>query len=269
MPFLIRIRHFASTLAGDLSQAFRECQLLTVASSLAYTTLLSLIPLLAVSFAIFQAFGGLDRLFSTVEPFILANLAEGSGEEVAAHLRKFIDNAHAGAIGAGGFVALLGTSVSLLFSIEKAINRIWKAPIERSWFQRIASYWFFITLGPLALAVAIGVVTSEALPIQKILPSGSGMLLLSTAGFLWLFKVVPNRTVLWRPALISALFTSIGFNLARASYQIYTQKLVSYNRIYGSLGAVPILLLWIYVVWVIVLGGVVLTTVFQKRFGIR
>jgi membrane protein len=265
----MRIRHSASTLWKDLVSEFSESRLLTVASSLAYTTLLSLIPLLAVSFAIFQAFGGLEKLYATVEPFIMSNLAEGSSEDVIQHIRRFIGNVHAGTIGAGGFIGLLVTSISLLFSIEKAINQIWKAPNTRSWFSRIASYWFFITLGPLALSIAVGFVTSEAMPLAKALPGGTGMFLLASGFFFWLFKAVPNRVVHWRPALISSLATSAGWNLARIAYQFYTAKLVSYNKIYGSLGAIPILLLWIYVVWVIVLTGVVVTSVLQKRFGIR
>jgi membrane protein len=269
MPILIRIRQYASTLCNELAEEFNESQLLTVASSLAYTTLLSLIPVLAVSFAIFQAFGGLDRLYSTIEPFILANLAEGSSEEVIEHLRRFIGNVHGGAIGAGGFVGLLITSISLLFSIEKAINRIWKAPNTRPWFNRLSSYWFFITLGPLALSIGVGFLTSEAMPLHHILPTGTGLFVLAGIILFWLFKVVPNRVVHWKPALLSAVLTSIAWNVGRILYQIYTAKLVSYNKIYGSLGAIPILLLWIYIMWVIVLSGVVLTSVFQKRFGIR
>jgi membrane protein len=269
MPILMRIRHSASTLWRDLATDFAECQLLTVASSLAYTTLLSLIPVLAVSFAIFQAFGGLEKLYSTIEPFILANLAEGSSEEVIQHLRRFIGNVHGGAIGASGFLGLLVTSVSLLFSIEKTINRIWKVPNDRPWFTRLSSYWFFITLGPLALSIGVGVLTSEQLALARIFPSGFGLIALAALAFFWLFKFVPNRKVNWKPAAISALLTSISWNVARILYQIYTAKLVSYNKIYGSLGAIPILLLWIYLMWVIVLSGVVVTSVLQKRFGIK
>ena len=92
MPFLKSIRQFIVAVWKE----FQECQLLGVASSLAYTTLLSIIPLLAVSFAIFQAFGGLERLQSTLEPFLISNLATGSGEAASEYLRKFIRNAQIG-----------------------------------------------------------------------------------------------------------------------------------------------------------------------------
>lgn len=265
MPFLKSLRQFTV----NVWRHFQECQLLSVASSLAYTTLLSLIPLLAVSFAIFQAFGGLERLYAMVEPFLLQNLTAGSSEIASEYLRKFVENAHAGAIGATGFFGLFFTSMSLLFSIDKAINRIWKAPETRSLFQRLSGYWFFITLGPMALAVAIGLITSQELPLSRIFPGRAGVLLLSTGIFFWLFKFVPNRRVNWKPALISAAVTAVASSVAAFAYALYTEKLVSYNKIYGSLGAIPILLLWIYVIWVIILTGVAASAVLQRNHDLK
>lgn len=240
-------------------------QLLLVASSLAYTTILSIIPVLAVSFAVFRAFGGMEKLYGTIEPFILSNLAEGSGEEVMAALHRFIDNAHAGAIGASGFAALIVTSMSMLSSAEKAINRVWHQSMTRTFFQRVASYWLFITLGPLALAVAIGVATSDNLPLSGILPHGVGLFFMTAAVFTIVYKWVPHCKVHFSVAAISGFVTATIWNLARAIYSIYTAKAVSYNRIYGSLSAVPILLLWIYIAWAIVLSGAVLTATLQRR----
>ena len=135
MPFLKSIRQFTVAVWKE----FQECQLLGVASSLAYTTLLSIIPLLAVSFAIFQAFGGLDRLQATLEPVLISNLATGSGEAASEYLRRFIRNAHAGAIGATGFLGLFVTSVSLLYSIDKAILlEQLRRQVYESWWMALA-----------------------------------------------------------------------------------------------------------------------------------
>ncbi len=155
-------------------------QLFMIASSLSYTTMLSIIPALAVSFATFKAFGGMDKVYSTIEPLILQNLAEGSIDAMEA-IRGFIANIHTGAIGIGGFIALIFTSMTLLFSIEKGINQIWRLQIKRGWVQRVAIYWLFITMGPLALSVAIGAATSLNLPLKHILPGGTGLFLISTA----------------------------------------------------------------------------------------
>ncbi len=251
----------------DTGRQMKQAQLLMVASSLAYTTILSIIPLLAVSFSIFKAFGGMNKLYNLIEPVILSNLAEGTSEEVIATLHKFIDNAHAGAVGVGGLVGLIFTSMSMLSSIENAINHVWQAPVTRSLFHRISSYWLFITLGPLGLSVAVGIATSSDVPLVRLFPSGTGMFLLGTGVFFSIYKWVPQTRVEWKYASVSSLFTSLLWYLARYSYGIYTQKVVTYNTVYGSLGAIPILLLWIYIVWVIILGGVALTAALQKRIS--
>jgi membrane protein len=265
MPLLKIIRSFAA----EVWKEFQDCQLLTVASSLAYTTLLSIVPLMAVSFAIFQAFGGLERLYVVLEPFLLKNLTQGSGELAADHVRQFVSNTRAHAVGATGFFALLFTSMSLLFSIDKAINRIWRATETRGLFQRLAAYWFFITLGPMGLSVALGMVTSKELPLSRILPGKSGLMAVCLILFCWVFKFVPNRKVHWRPAIVASSVTAIIWTIATILYGFYTSQLVRYDKIYGSLGAIPILLLWIYLNWVILLTGVAATDVLQRKYDFK
>lgn len=244
----------------------RDNQLFQVASSLAYTTILSIIPLLAMSFAIFKAFGGMERILETIQPFILENLTEGTSEEVMRRMQNFIHSAHGAAVGIGGFLGLVFTSMSMLYSAERAINAIWGARITRSWFQRISSYWLFITMGPVAFGVVLGAATSAQLPLTRLLPGGTGTFLLMVALFFAVFKFVPNTRVNAKYALASAAITSVLWNLARIGYALYTKKFVAYNTIYGSLGAVPILLLWVYIGWIIVLSGAALTAALQKRF---
>jgi len=249
----------------DTAQHAKKVHLLMIASSLAFTTILSIIPLLAVSFSIFQAFGGIQKLYSLLEPLILANLAQGSGQEVIELLRRFIENAHAGFIGIGGMIGLIFTSMSMLLSAEKAINQIWNTQITRRLFQRLAIYWLFITLGPLALSIALGVAASYEFPIWKLFPSGTGITLISMAFFFAVFKWVPQAVVHWKSALIASVFTTLFWGLARYGYSIYTQKVVSYNVVYGSLGAVPIFMLWIDICWITVLSGAALSATLQKN----
>src|SRR5690349_12768440 len=97
----------------DTGRHMKEAQLLLVASSLAYTTILSIIPALAVSFSIFQAFGGLEKVYGAIEPIIIQNLAEGTGEEAMQAIRKFIGNVHAGTVGVTGFIGLVFTTMSM------------------------------------------------------------------------------------------------------------------------------------------------------------
>ncbi len=270
----MRLKTSGQNLWNALRRTFRDtfiqirnAQLPVVASSLSYTTILSIIPALAVSFAIFKAFGGLEKVYETIQPFILENLAEGTSDEVIAQIKRFIENAHASAIGVGGFVGLMFTSMAMLSSIEKAINRVWNVPIRRTFFQRIASYWLFITLGPLALSIGLGAATSSSIPLTSFLPSGTGVFLLTAALFFGINKWVPNTRVHTPYAVISGAITAVSFNLAHWGYQLYTSKVVTYSKIYGSLGAIPILLLWIYIVWLIVLSGAALTAAMQKRLA--
>ena len=251
---------------ADTGKQIKEAELLLNASSLAYITILSIIPLLAVSFSIFQAFGGMQKLYAVIEPLIIQNLAEGSDEHAMTAIRGFISNIHAGALGAGGLVALIFTSMSMLSNAEKAINRVWRAPFTRTLFQRVASYWLFITLGPLALAFAVGFATTQDYPISRFLPNGGGIFIITTAIFYFIYKYVPHRHVNPRAAGLAAVVTAIGWNIARLAYQIYNRNVMTYNKIYGSLGAIPILLLWIYILWLIVLSGAALTVAIQKRF---
>lgn len=263
---LRQLGHQLNCVTQDTWKQMNEAQLFLVASSLAYNTILSLIPLLAVSFAIFQAFGGLEKLYETVEPWILNNLASGSSEEAMQFLRKFVSNANAGAIGITGFVGLVATSMAMLSSIEKAINQVWRAEFRRPFFQRIVTYWFFITLGPLGIAVGLGALTSTSdASITRFLPSGSGTFLIGVAVLYAVYRYVPHRVVAWRPALVSAFVASVFLGIARWGYEIYTRKVVSYDKIYGSLGAVPILILWIYIIWLVVLTGAALCAALQKK----
>ena len=244
-------------------------QLMLVASSLAYATILSIIPLLALSFAIFNAFGGLEKAYDQIMPFILSNLAQGSSEEVMQTLKKFINNAHANTLGVGGLIGLILTSMLMLSSVERAINDVWHTPINRTWFQRIAAYWIFITLGPMALALALGVATSSRIPLSNLLPGGTGLFILTMLGFSAVYKWVPNCKVRSRYALLSGFFVAVLWNILRQGYQLYLHYAVSYNRIYGSLGAIPVLLLWIYIAWFAVLSGAALTAVLQKGHRAR
>lgn len=240
-------------------------RLTLVASALAYTTLLSIIPVLAVSFAVFHAFGGLEKLLDTLEPFILSNLAMGTGTEVTQALRGFIENVHADAVGAGGFVGLIITTVILFSSAERAINQVWGIERQRSAFHRFSVYWLLITLGPLALAVALGVATSSDIPVASLLPSGVGITFVTILILFCVYQFAPNRPVDWRCSFLSATLTAALGSLAGFGYEIYTKKAVTYNKIYGSLSALPTLLIWIYIMWLITLSGAALTAALQKK----
>ena len=262
---LLEILHLIYRVLQDTWAQMKKAQIFTIASSLAYTTILSIIPLLAVSFAIFNAFGGMQKLYKTLEPLVLENLAQGTSDEVISLLRQFIGNTNAGAIGLGGLVGLILTSMSMLSSAERAINTVWQARLSRGLLQRIYAYWFLITLGPLGLSVAVGFATSSNLPLSWLFPHGTGLAIIAVGIFFFIYKWVPHVTVKSWCAMVGALVATFFWVLARSGYSLYTTKVVSYNKVYGSLGAIPIILLWIYIMWTILLGGAALTAALQKQ----
>jgi membrane protein len=263
---------WAGTAAGELYLVVRDtwtqmkrAQLLLVASSLAFITLLSIVPMLAVSFAIFHAFGGMEKLSATLEPFILNNLAEGTSDQAMQFLQTLVGSVRANIVGAGGFISLVITSMTMLSNVEKAVHQVWNEPIRRSFFARVASYWLFITLGPLALAVAVGIATSTGMALGHFLPTDSILYVVGVAVFFCVYKWVPSTRVNWEYALVSAVMTSVLWNLAREGYAVYTSRFILTGKIYGSLGAVPVFMLWIYILWVIVLTGAAVTAALQSR----
>lgn len=259
----------ATEVMKDAISEIQDSELLIRASSLAYITLLSIVPFLAVSFSIFHAFQGLDQLYLLVQPLILSHLTESAGEEAMKTLLSLISNIHAKALGMGGLVALIFTSMAMLSNIEKAINRIWRVKITRSFFQRVTAYWFFVTLGPLAISVAFGLISSNQLSFVNVFPTGFWGFLLTALFFFGIYKWVPNQKVHWVPSLLGGLFTASMWNLARWGYAIYIKNFVSYDKIYGSLGAIPIFILWIYIIWIVILTGATLSYSIQKRISIK
>ncbi|MBN21639.1 MAG: hypothetical protein CL678_10170 [Bdellovibrionaceae bacterium] len=250
----------------DTWKVATDTDVLLTASSLAYTTILAIVPLLAVSFSIFQSFGGLDNLYQTIEPFIIENLAQEAGSDAMRIIRKMIANIHAGALGAGGFVGLIVTSMSMLSSAEKAINRVWNTQPSRPLFYRLSSYWLFISLGPLAFAFALGSSKAQSLNFERILPEGGFGFILIVFFFYLIYQFVPSRKVHWKPAIGGALFTASFWYLAKIGYGVYTSTVLTYNKIYGSMAAIPILLLWIFILWVVILSGAAFSSAIQKRF---
>jgi len=246
-------------------QKAKEAEISLAASSLAYTTILSLIPFLAVSFSVFKIFGGLDRLYDSLEPIVFENLAEGADEQTLIMIRSFISKIHAGAVGMSGFVGLIVTSMMMLSSVEVTINRVWKIKNERSIYQRISSYWLIISLGPILGGLVVGFATSLGEPFSKVLPSSVVLFPILVSVFYMMYKLIPSCKVHWKAALISSLYTSLSWLLAKAAYSFYIKKVVTYNKIYGSLGAIPILLVWIYVAWMVVIAGAALSATLQKR----
>lgn len=232
------------------------------ASALAYTTLLSLVPLMAVVFAIFSAFPIADQLAQKVQDFVFQNFMPAAGEAVQAYLAKF--SAKAGRMSGVSFIALLVVALLLMGSIESAFNDIWEVKRKRRLLGRFLVYWAALSLGPVLIAISIlassyivslpllnqASVSQVGKEISNLVPMASSVL--AFALFYWL---VPNKSVRGWHALSGGLLAAILFEWAKSGFAWYVTSFTSYQAIYGALAAVPIFLVWIYVSWLVVLLG--------------
>jgi membrane protein len=249
-----------------LRSIYRE-EITIRAAALTYNTVLSLVPLLAVGFALFKAFGGLQRLEAPLKAVIIENLAVGRAAEIGGWLDRFIGNINAGAIAGIGVLVLFYSAIGLLTNIEGSINRIWGIKKGRSFITRFFMYWGLITLTPplMALSVSLtGRLQSSAFTqmILGWLPWGLGKVVIgifaigSTAiAFAVAYQIVPNTKVRFKAALHGGIVAGILWNLTKVLFFAVSANTLKYSAIYGALGVMPLLMIWLYLSWLIVLLG--------------
>jgi len=251
--------------AMTLRERFREDRLGMTASSLTFTTTISLVPLVTVALAIFSAFPMFAVLQARLQSWLVQSLVPNNiAQQVLSYLNQFA--AQAGQMGWAGALALLITALALILTIDRKLNDIWRVRESRPLTQRVLVYWAVLTLGPLLLAGSLAV-TSYALSASKGLvssmPDALKLLLdtlqfaLMTAGVAALYRYVPNTRVRWTHALMGGLFVAAGLELAKKLLALYLSIVPTYSMVYGTFASLPILLIWIYLVWVIVLLGAV------------
>ena len=244
---------------------FREDRLGLIACSLTFTTLISLVPLVTVMLALFSAFPMFANFQRALETYFLQTLVpENIAKPVLRALTEFASNANS--LGSVGLVLLLLAALALMLTIDRSLNGIWRVRTPRPIAQRVLVYWAAATLGPLLLGISLSL-TSYAVSASRGLvgtpPGGVRLLLALTeftllaSGLAGLFHYVPNTHVRWRHALAGGVFAALGFEAAKKVLAWYLAQVPSYAMIYGAFAAVPILLIWVYFAWVIVLLGAV------------
>jgi len=248
-----------------LRARFREDRLGLTASSLTFTTIISLVPLLTVMLAVFSAFPMFANFQVALQRYFLQALVpENIASQVLRELTRFA--AQAKGVGTVGLVLLFFTALALMLTIDRTLNGIWRVRKPRPIAQRVLVYWAAVTLGPLVLGASLSV-TSYAISASKgfvsVLPGGVTFLLegfeflLLAAALAGLFHYVPNTHVRWRHALAGGVSSAIGIELAKRVLGWYLTTVPTYSVMYGALATVPIFLVWMYLGWVIVLLGAV------------
>jgi membrane protein len=236
------------------------------AAALTYITLVSLVPTLAVGFAMFKAFGGLDQAKAVLLPRLLEYIAVGSQAMVQSGIEEVLTNLHGGALGGVATIVLLASVVFLLSGMEDAFNHIWEVTRPRSWMWRIAIFWTLVTVTPtlLALGLTLPATVARLAPIAfdpaelgalGVLVSLVLPLVLIWLGFALLYFFAPNARVSPNAAAVGAVIGGTLWWAAFHAYADFSGMAVAYSKVYGSLGTVFVFLFWLFLTWVIVLGG--------------
>jgi membrane protein len=249
-----------------LARRFQEDRLGLTAASLTFTTLIALVPLLTVGLAVFTAFPKFAALQGALEAFLVRHLVpESIARPVLEALTGFASRASR--MGALGLATLVLTALALMLTIDRTLNALWRVRHPRPLAQRVLLYWALLTLGPLLLGASL-TLASWALsasqgwvgPLPAALAwafEASPFVLLGVlaAG---LFRLVPHAPVRWSDAAAGGLFVALGTELARRALGWYVAAVPAMDAVYGAFATLPILLLWIHLMWLVVLMGAVI-----------
>jgi len=258
-------------LAAHVWRHFSEDRLFDEAASLSYTSLLSMVPLLAVVFGVASAFPVFQQWSEQLQSFVFTNFVPASGDQIQSYLSGFLESV--GKLTLTGTLVLILTALLLMLRIERTFNLIWRVPAARSIRNRVIMYWAILTLGPMALGATIGL---SAQPIFEQVALGAsthsiwraaGIFSLSWLMFTLMFMLVPNRHVHITHAVVGAFVSAVLFGLAKKAFVSFVAN-ASFNVIYGALATIPIFLFWLYLVWIVVLLGASLAaslTTFNDR----
>lgn len=249
-----------------LAERFRDARLGVSASSLTFTTVLALVPLFALGLAVFSAFPVFGKFQDTIQRWLIESLVpESIARQVLSYLTQF--SRKASRLGSVGLVAVLMSAVFLMVTIERTLGQIWGLQRHRPFAQKVLLYWSSITLGPLFLGASLAItsyVVTASSGVVNVLP-GSIRWLLDSFEFLLLiacvsglYFYVPYTRVRWRHAITAGLLVAGALELAKKAMAFYLLQVPTYSLIYGAFAALPILLVWIYVTWLLVLLGAVL-----------
>ncbi|WP_223824371.1 virulence factor BrkB family protein [Candidatus Enterovibrio escicola] len=249
-------------------------RLMVNAGYMAYVTLLSLVPLMTVLLSALSVFSSASSIEEEIKTFLLRNFLPASNEVLEIYLNQFIANA--GKVTVVGVAFLLLVALMLMSAIDKSLNYIWRVNQKRAPMISFSIYWMVLTLGPILLSGSISI--SSYMGSLNFFHLGSSEKWLSSllrtvpfflvsATFLGLYTLVPNRPVVLWHALVGAVSAGLMFEFSKKVFAIYVVNFPSYDLIYGTLAVVPLLFIWVFLSWCIVLLGAEITTSLgEKQF---
>ncbi len=245
--------------------------ILRVASSLSYTSLIALVPFIAIGLAIFSAFPVFNDMREQLQETLVHNLVPSIGHEVSVYINDFISAT--AKLTAVGVIGIAITAVLLLSTIENSFNYIFKVYKPRSIKTKITLYWTVITLGPLLYGAGFSL-RGYFFALQKFMPEELGVsrilsilpTLFTLLALMMMYILVPNKKVRFWNAFWGGFCALIGFYVMRKFFGTFIASSVAYTTLYGALAAIPLLLVWLYLNWAVVIFGASITAALDEYF---
>ncbi len=265
--------HSRRTITAFVLLLVKHCQqdrITVSAGHLAYVSLLSLVPFIMVFFTILSAFPVFAEVREELETLIFESFLPDTGDQVQNYISEFVGNASG--MGAVGILSLLIVALLLISNIDKTLNRIWQSKQVRPVIFTFAIYWMVLTLGPLLMGSSV-IISSYLMGLatyaEEYTPGLTTLLLTfvpfftSISAFFLIYMLVPNKKINTSHAATGALVAAVLFELSKKAFAFYVTNFPSYQLIYGALAVIPILFMWVYLSWIVVLVGAEVTHVLQ------
>ena len=259
---------------GFTSLFFHYCKrdrITVTAGHLAYVSLLSLVPLIVMIVTILSAFPAFSKTRAAIEDFIFSAFVPHAGGVIQSYITEFVNNASQ--TSGISILTLMLVALLLIGNVDKTLNHIWRTPIKRRTVFTFSMYWMVLTLGPILMGASV-IMTSYLVSLDMFNHSYVSMLqklvlkvapfLASMFGFFILYMVVPNKVVKSKHAICGALLAALLFDVTKHGFAFYISQFPSYQVIYGTLAVIPILFIWIYLSWIVVLTGAVFTVCLER-----
>ncbi|MEK6592150.1 MAG: YihY family inner membrane protein [Pseudomonadota bacterium] len=254
-----------------VGKRFDEDRCLQIASSLTFTTLLSIVPLITVALTLISAFPVFGAMTQHIEQFMFENMVPESADVIATYTEQFTSSA--AKLTAVGIIFLVVTAIMMMITIDRAFNEIWRVSRPRPLLQRIFIYWTLLTVGPLLIGASLSL-TSLLISLSMGLVSdipGAGVVLLKTMPVLltslalaMLYIAMPNRRIALKDALLGGLLAGMAFEAMKRGFAFYITQFPTYKLVYGAFATVPVFLLWVYLSWLVVLFGAAVVAVLPE-----
>lgn len=258
-----------------VAQRFDEDRCTQIASSLTFTTLLSIVPIVTIALTVIAAFPAFGTVTAALQTFILEYMVPDSADVIATYTQQFTKNT--AQLTAVGVSILAVTSIMMLLTIDHAFNNIWRVRRPRGIVQRVFVYWSLITIGPILIGASLSLTSwlvGQAVGLVQGLP-GAGValltivpIILTSTALALLYIAMPNRRIRLRDAIAGGLLGGVMFEIMKRGFAFYVAQFPTYTLVYGAFAAVPIFLLWIYLSWLVVIfGAVVVAALPEWREG--